>query len=53
MPGSGSVDGKTGGKSGSSVIAENLQQIPHEGTVLADLTDEKATEKVSLIIFDV
>ena len=37
------TDPKAGAK---NVLAENLQHITHEGAVLADLTDEKATEKV-------
>ena len=46
------LDGKPLGKTGSTAIAENLQQqINHEGTVLADLTDEKATEKVQINLF--
>jgi hypothetical protein len=51
MPGNGGADGKAGGKSVSSAIAENLQQITHDGAVLADLTDEKATEKVRFLHF--
>ena len=45
------ADGKPMGKASNTVIAESLQQINHEGAVLADLTDEKATEKVWINFF--
>lgn len=48
LPASVGVDGKPVGKASNTVIAESLQQISHEGAVLADLTDEKATEKVRI-----
>ncbi|XP_076458680.1 ankyrin repeat and KH domain-containing protein 1-like isoform X4 [Babylonia areolata] len=44
------VEGKLVGKTNNTVIADPLQQMNHEGAVLADLTDEKATEKVEAII---
>lgn len=36
-------------KSGSTMIGDSLQQLGHEGSILADLSDEKATEKVGVL----
>ncbi|KAL8603592.1 hypothetical protein ACOMHN_022544 [Nucella lapillus] len=51
-PSSPGVEGKLVGKPSNTVIADAAahQQMNFEGAVLADLTDEKATEKVEAII---
>lgn len=38
------------GKSSNAVIAESLQQLNHDGAMLADLAEDKASEKVEAII---
>lgn len=40
------VEGKGGGPKSISVMGDSLQQLSHEGAMLADFSDEKATEKV-------
>ncbi|PVD39591.1 hypothetical protein C0Q70_02226 [Pomacea canaliculata] len=44
------VEGKGGGPKSISVMGDSLQQLSHEGAMLADFSDEKATEKVEAII---